>query len=624
MSTTSVKRQNSEDASDARGKRAKEDKKVDIAALMEQTKRQIEERKKALMEQQAKAAAASATSTGVARPSLPLPLPLPTPGMNEAHGLLRPPLPPPNAATATSSSINIAAMQASVQARLEALRSKQAGGAAATIPMSGLHAASGVPHAKPQPLVLTAEGRIVDQEGKEVKLGQVRELKVNQRIQEKGKGAEGPKKGAVGGKESKDLLMADEEDEAQEAASNPYFDPRLVTGTARQQRRALHFREHGYYQDLAERKRAKERLEALQQEIAAAAKKTGISSATKLALAVPRLEGESDNRVPDIEWWDQELIPSATSYDAALSSDKLAERDKTVTHLIQHPIPFEPPVDPNRNVVIPIMLTKQERKKLRTQRRKQEEKEKQEKIRLGLMEPAAPKVRIANLMRVLGMEAVQDPTKVEAIVRAQMAMRQEKHERENASRMLTPAQRQQKRIQKIKKDTRNEVLACVFRIHDLSDQRKRFKVEMNARQLMLSGVGLIHPDITVVVVEGGPRGLRYFKKLMLQRIKWAGEEEEEEEEDESESESEEETAGGPGVAKKGELKKAKGRIDDQGKRTNTCSLVWGGTIAERSFEGFELKTCRTEIQAREILAKHKVPQYWDLALSQSILENSQD
>ena len=33
-------------------------------------------------------------------------------------------------------------------------------------------------------------------------------------------------------------------------------------------------------------------------------------------------------------------------------------------------------------------------------------------------------VRMANLMRVLGNEAIQDPTKVEAHVRAQMAKRQ--------------------------------------------------------------------------------------------------------------------------------------------------------------------------------------------------------
>jgi U4/U6 small nuclear ribonucleoprotein PRP3 len=56
--------------------------------------------------------------------------------------------------------------------------------------------------------------------------------------------------------------------------------------------------------------------------------------------------------------------------------------------------------------------------------RREAEKEKQEKIQFGLIEKPEPKVRISNLMRVLGSEAVQEPSKVEAHVRAQMAERQ--------------------------------------------------------------------------------------------------------------------------------------------------------------------------------------------------------
>ena len=41
--------------------------------------------------------------------------------------------------------------------------------------------------------------------------------------------------------------------------------------------------------------------------------------------------------------------------------------------------------------------------------------------RLGLIPPDEPKVKMSNLMRVLGNEQVLDPTKVEAQVRAQMA-----------------------------------------------------------------------------------------------------------------------------------------------------------------------------------------------------------
>ena len=41
-----------------------------------------------------------------------------------------------------------------------------------------------------------------------------------------------------------------------------------------------------------------------------------------------------------------------------------------------------------------------------------------------IMRLCVTQVRISNLMRVLGSEAVQDPTKIEAYVRSQMAERQ--------------------------------------------------------------------------------------------------------------------------------------------------------------------------------------------------------
>lgn len=67
----------------------------------------------------------------------------------------------------------------------------------------------------------------------------------------------------------------------------------------------------------------------------------------------------------------------------------------------------------------------QERKKLRTQRRLEREKEKQELIRQGLLEPPKPKIRISNMMRVLGSEAAADPTAIEQEVRQQMLERQQ-------------------------------------------------------------------------------------------------------------------------------------------------------------------------------------------------------
>ena len=46
---------------------------------------------------------------------------------------------------------------------------------------------------------------------------------------------------------------------------------------------------------------------------------------------------------------------------------------------------------PNKPVVIPVMLTKKERKKIRKQRRRELELEKQEKIRFGFIDKPEPK-----------------------------------------------------------------------------------------------------------------------------------------------------------------------------------------------------------------------------------------
>ena len=43
---------------------------------------------------------------------------------------------------------------------------------------------------------------------------------------------------------------------------------------------------------------------------------------------------------------------------------------------------------------------------------------------------------------------------------------------------------------------------------------------MNAQQYHLTGCVLVHRDINVVVVEGGPKALKKYKRLMLHRIKW--------------------------------------------------------------------------------------------------------
>ncbi|XP_023615064.1 U4/U6 small nuclear ribonucleoprotein Prp3-like isoform X4 [Myotis lucifugus] len=163
-------------------------------------------------------------------------------------------------------------------------------------------------------------------------------------------------------------------------------------------------------------------------------------------------------------------------------------------------------------------------------------------------------------MRVLGTEAVQDPTKVEAHVRAQMAKRQ--------------------------------------KVRNLSNPAKKFKIEANAGQLYLTGVVVLHKDVNVVVVEGGPKSQKKFKRLMLHRIKW--DEQTSNTKGDDDEESDEEAV----------------------KKTNKCVLVWEGTAKDRSFGDMKFKQCPTENMAREHFKKHGAEHYWDLALSESVLEST--
>ena len=48
------------------------------------------------------------------------------------------------------------------------------------------------------------------------------------------------------------------------------------------------------------------------------------------------------------------------------------------------------------------------------------------------------------------------------------------------------------------------VSLCINRVLNLSNPAKKFKVEMNANQLFMTGIVVLHKDCNVLVVEGGP------------------------------------------------------------------------------------------------------------------------
>ncbi|KAJ6805407.1 protein RDM16-like [Iris pallida] len=288
--------------------------------------------------------------------------------------------------------------------------------------------------------------------------------------------------------------------------------------------------------------------------------------------------------IPEIEWWDKPLLSSGTYTD---DGGELKLNMDKITIYVEHPRPIEPPAEPAPPPPQPLKLTKKEQKKLRTQRRLAKEKDRQEMIRQGLLEPPKAKIKMSNLMKVLGSEATQDPTRLEMEVRSAAAEREQAHVDRNIARKLTPAERREKKEKKLFEDPNTlETLVSVYKIKDLSHPQTRFKVDVNAQENRLTGCTVISDGISVVVVEGGKKSIKRYGKLMLKRINWAAAVSTEED-----------------VAENAEAP------------INSCVLVWQGSVAKPSFNRFLVHQCRSDAAARKVFADAGVPHYWDLAVN---------
>ncbi len=77
-----------------------------------------------------------------------------------------------------------------------------------------------------------------------------------------------------------------------------------------------------------------------------------------------------------------------------------------------------------------------------------------------------PAVRLANIMKVLTSSAVQDPTKVEARVRREVALRREKHEQDNLDRLKTPEEKRAQKERKKEKEEGKGIFGACFKWAD--------------------------------------------------------------------------------------------------------------------------------------------------------------
>lgn len=75
-------------------------------------------------------------------------------------------------------------------------------------------------------------------------------------------------------------------------------------------------------------------------------------------------------------------------------------------------------------------------------------------------------VGLKNLMKVLTSDAVQDPTRVEARVRREVAQRKHTHEKMNAERKLTDEQRREKKEAKKAEQEKRGIFGACFKCVD--------------------------------------------------------------------------------------------------------------------------------------------------------------
>ncbi|RHZ46674.1 U4/U6-U5 snRNP complex subunit PRP3 [Aspergillus thermomutatus] len=389
----------------------------------------------------------------------------------------------------------------------------------------------------------------------------------------------------------------------EEIKNNPYFDPSLgpkATVAKPRQSRQLIFNQKGKYIQQAAALRRQAQLEAMKKRIAERARQAGIDEDLDVekAFLVPA--------PPAIEWWDEGLV-NGNDYSAIDDERnlKIDTPDSIVTVYVQHPVLLEPPQEKHMPGQKPMYLTPKEQAKIRRQRRMADLKEQQAKIRLGLEPAPPPKVKKSNLMRVLGEQAVKDPTAVEARVTREIAERREKHEAANEARKLTKEERREKIAQQQEKDAEQGIHVSVYRIDSLANGRHRFKVSKNAEQNALTGVCIMHPRFNLVIVEGGAHSIKNYRKLMLNRIDWT------------------ENAAPNGV-REGNREASVSWLSAEDEKTgglkdlssNTCNLLWEGQAKARSFRKWlGARVCESDSQAKDVLARAKMENFWVLARS---------
>jgi U4/U6 small nuclear ribonucleoprotein PRP3 len=170
----------------------------------------------------------------------------------------------------------------------------------------------------------------------------------------------------------------------------------------------------------------------------------------------------------------------------------------------------------------------------------------------------------------------------------------------NDGRRLTKEQQREKSLRNQQQDADKGIHILVLKVSSLANGQHRYKIGMNATQLGLSGTCIMHPKFNLVVVEGGAWSINKYKKLMLNRIDWTENSPSRSRDDKHNSERHWLQA-----------EDQEGALKDMS--LNECKLVFEGEQKARAFRKWNSKVCETDAEAREVLARAKLENFWALA-----------
>jgi len=144
----------------------------------------------------------------------------------------------------------------------------------------------------------------------------------------------------------------------------------------------------------------------------------------------------------------------------------------------------------------------------------------------------------------------------------------------------------------LNEDTSHEVHIAIFKIKDLRNGKIRFKVTMTAEQFNLTGCILLLEDINIIIVEGGPKGIKFYTRLVCERIKW-----------------------NENIDNNNNNTNNTNNTNDNNNNSedNYCVQVWQGIVAKRSFQAFLFKKCENESELKKFLSLRKCYHYYDIA-----------